>query len=70
MPQGTELRQKASLYRRMASVPTEGGRREDRVLLVMADRLEREAAELDDRLRQQDTAVSQGRLRRRPRLVS
>ena len=42
-----ELRQRADLCRRVASVPTEGGRREDRVLLIIADRLEREAAELE-----------------------
>jgi hypothetical protein len=44
---GTELRQKADLYRRMASVPTEGGHNEDRVLLSVADQLEREAAKLE-----------------------
>ena len=56
MPRRTELRQKASLYRRMASVPTEGGHQEDRVLLAVAEEFEREAAELDDRLRQQEPA--------------
>jgi hypothetical protein len=47
MPRRTELRQKASLYRRMASVPTEGGHNEDRLLLAVASQLEREAEELD-----------------------
>jgi hypothetical protein len=47
MPRRTELRQAASLYRRMASVPTDGGRDEDRLLLAVATRLEREAEELD-----------------------
>ena len=43
------LRAKAGLFRRVASTPTEGGRREDRVLLVIADNLEREAAALEER---------------------
>ena len=47
MPQRIELREKANLYRRLASVPTEGGHDEDRLLLAVADQLEREAAELD-----------------------
>jgi len=47
---GTALRQRAGLYRRVASVPTEGGHHEDRLLLAMADQLEREATELEDRL--------------------
>ena len=40
----TDLRQRADLCRRVASVPTEGGRREDRVLLIIADRLEHDGA--------------------------
>jgi hypothetical protein len=45
--QAADLRQMALLCRRMASVPTAGGRHEDRVLLAMADQLEREAAEIE-----------------------
>jgi len=41
-----DLRQRAALCRRAAQVHTEGGRREDRVLLIIAAELEREAAEL------------------------
>ena len=44
-----DLRQRADFCRRAAGVPTEGGRYEDRVLLIVADRLEREAAELEAR---------------------
>ena len=47
MPRRTELRQKAGLYRRMANIPTDGGRNEDRLLLFVATQLEREAEELD-----------------------
>jgi hypothetical protein len=43
-----DLRQKAALYRHVAGIPTEGGRREDRVLFVIADKLEREAAGLEE----------------------
>jgi hypothetical protein len=60
MPQRIELREKASLYRRLASIPTEGGHDEDRLLLAVADQLEREAAELDHRLCQQDPAAGAG----------
>jgi hypothetical protein len=42
-----ELRQKADLCRRVASVPTKGGHHEDRILLAVADELEREAEALD-----------------------
>jgi hypothetical protein len=44
-----ELRQRADLCRRVARVPTKGGHHEDRVLLIIADQLEREAAELEAR---------------------
>jgi hypothetical protein len=60
MPQRIELREKASLYRRLASIPTEGGHDEDRLLLAVAEQLEREAAELDRRLRQQEPAAEVG----------
>jgi hypothetical protein len=49
MPKATHLRQQAELYRRIANIPTDGGRREDRVLLTIADRLERQAAALERR---------------------
>jgi hypothetical protein len=48
MPRRTELRQQASIYRRLAGMPTEGGHEEDRILRAVADKLEREAAELDE----------------------
>lgn len=50
MPRRTELREQASIYRRLAGMPTEGGREEDRILLAVADKLEREATELDQQL--------------------
>lgn len=46
--EASHLRQKADPFRRVASIPTEGGRLEDRVLLVLADDLEREAAMLEE----------------------
>jgi hypothetical protein len=49
VPKVAYLRKQADLYRRIASIPTEGGRREDRVLLVIADNLEREAAAFEER---------------------
>jgi hypothetical protein len=64
MPQRIELREKASLYRRLANIPTEGGHDEDRLLLAVAAQLEREAAELDDRLRQQKPAAGAGAISR------
>jgi hypothetical protein len=42
-----ELRQKAELYRRVAGHPTDGGKGADRILVKLAEQLEREA---DDRL--------------------
>jgi hypothetical protein len=42
-----KLRAKADLFRRAAAHPTEGGKKTDRILLVMAERLEREAAEAE-----------------------
>jgi hypothetical protein len=60
MPQRIELREKASLYRRLASIPTDGGRDEDRLLLTVAEQLEHEAAELDDRLPRQKPAAGAG----------
>jgi hypothetical protein len=49
VPKAAQLREKADLYRRIAGIPTEGGRREDRVLLLVADDLERQAAALEAR---------------------
>jgi hypothetical protein len=49
VPKAVFLRQQADLCRRIASIPTEGGRREDRVLLTVADDLERQAAALEER---------------------
>jgi hypothetical protein len=42
-----ELLQQADLCGRVASIPTKGGHCEDRVLLAVADELEREAEALD-----------------------
>jgi hypothetical protein len=44
-----ELRRRADFCRQAAQVPTEGGRHADRILLVIADGLEREAAALEAR---------------------
>lgn len=55
MPKRVELRQKAELYRRLASIPTEGGRLDDGILLQVASDLERQAAELEDRIGRQKT---------------
>ena len=49
-----KLRQEAELYRRLASVPTSGGHRADRVLLVMADDLDCQAAKLEAQAMQQE----------------
>jgi hypothetical protein len=42
-----KLRARAELARRAAHRPTEGGKKTDRILIAMAERLEREAAEED-----------------------
>jgi hypothetical protein len=47
MSKAAQLRQKAALYRRAASVPTEGSHRTDRLLIELAEQLEREAAALE-----------------------
>jgi hypothetical protein len=41
----SDVRQLADLYRRLASIPTAGGHSADRLLLELAARLDREAAE-------------------------
>jgi hypothetical protein len=50
MSRVADLRQRADLCRRVARIPTEGGRHEDRVLLIIADQLERDAEELEARV--------------------
>ena len=47
MTDPTELRANARLCRWAASIRTDGGARADRVLLVLAERLEQEAAARD-----------------------
>ena len=47
MSKVAQLRQKAALCRRAASVPTEGSHRTDRLLIKLAEELEREAAALE-----------------------
>jgi hypothetical protein len=44
MAHADKLRRRAELSRRAASHPTEGSRKTDRILIAMAERLEREAA--------------------------
>jgi hypothetical protein len=48
MSQVDHLRERASLYRQIANVPTEGGHHEDRILLDVANQLERKAEELEE----------------------
>jgi hypothetical protein len=43
MVSAQQLRQKAELCRRAASVPTHGGTAADRILIELANRLEQEA---------------------------
>ena len=43
MPEVTQLRKKAELCRRLASIPTSGGHLADRALLPLAEKLDREA---------------------------
>ena len=43
-----ELRRKAALCRRAAQIATEGGTRADRILLQLAERLDRQATELEE----------------------
>jgi hypothetical protein len=54
MSKAAQLRQKAALCRRAASVPTEGSRRTNVLLLYLAEQLEREAAALEES-EQEDT---------------
>jgi hypothetical protein len=42
--QGRELRRKAALCRRAASVPTSGSGNADRILVALAEQLEQDAA--------------------------
>ena len=50
-----ELRRKAALCRRAASVPTSGSGNADRILLALAEQLERDAA-LRERQLQKDVS--------------
>jgi hypothetical protein len=45
--QAKELRKKAALCRRAASIPTSGSGNADRILLAMAEELERDATLLE-----------------------
>jgi hypothetical protein len=47
MSDATELRRKAALLRRVASIPTSGGMHTDRVLIGLAERLDSEAARVE-----------------------
>jgi hypothetical protein len=46
MSKELHLRKLADLYRRMASIPTSGGHRADRALVVLAAKLDREIVAL------------------------
>ena len=48
MSKAAQLRQKAALCRRAASVHTEGSHRTDRLLIKLAEELEREAEALEN----------------------
>jgi hypothetical protein len=48
MTPADKLRRGAELSRRAASHPTEGSRKTDRLLIALAERLEREAAAADE----------------------
>ena len=48
MSKGADLRHEASQYKRLAAIRTSGGHRADRLLLALAEELDREAAELED----------------------
>jgi hypothetical protein len=47
----------AEFYRRAAGHPTEGGRKTDRLLIAMAERLEREAAEDEEQAATEHAAI-------------
>ena len=47
MPDARELRRGAALCRRMASIPTAGGHRADRILVQLAQKLEHAAREAE-----------------------
>jgi hypothetical protein len=48
MSKADQLRRKAALWRRAASIPTEGSNQTNRLLLDLAEQLEREAAALEE----------------------
>ena len=47
MSMAADLRQKASRHRKLASIPTNGGHCTNRLLLQLADHLDRQAVELE-----------------------
>jgi hypothetical protein len=47
MVHAEKLRRRAAILRQAASHPTEGGKKTDRILLVMAEQLERKADETE-----------------------
>ncbi len=55
-----QIRKQAALLRRAALTPTDGGRDTDRVLLALAEQLEREA-EMGDDAPPDDGALDKGR---------
>lgn len=51
MTQGQELRQRAALCRRAASIPTSGSAHADHILVLLAEQLERDASLLEKQSR-------------------
>jgi len=56
MSKAADLRRTADQYRRLASVPTTGGRRADQLLLVLAEELDRKAETLERANARKDAA--------------
>jgi hypothetical protein len=56
-----ELRSKAALCRRAASIPTSGSASADRILLGLAEQLERDAALLEQQSQVAKSGLRQGR---------
>ena len=66
MARADNLRRRAELSRRAASHPTEGGKKTDRILLLLAERLEREAAGNEEQVTSEGAASLTATGRTRP----
>jgi hypothetical protein len=64
MSKAADLRRTADRYRRLASVSTVGGRREDRLLLTLAEELDRKAETLESNDKESHAKHESGRRRR------